>query len=48
MVVFSFSELKDTALDDKMRTRQVPPILPVEVAFDRYTSAKNRLLILVL
>lgn len=30
-----------------MRTRQIPPILPAEVAFNRYIPAKNRLLILV-
>ncbi|KAG2681576.1 hypothetical protein I3843_11G151900 [Carya illinoinensis] len=40
------SELNDTVVEAKLRTRQVPPSLPIETAIDRYWKANNRLLIL--
>ncbi|KAM1959252.1 hypothetical protein FF1_004759 [Malus domestica] len=40
------SELNDTIVEAQLRTRQVPPILPIKVAVDRYLQSSNRLLIL--
>ncbi|XP_058088908.1 alpha,alpha-trehalose-phosphate synthase [UDP-forming] 1-like isoform X2 [Magnolia sinica] len=40
------SELNDTILEAQLRTRQVPPLLPIRTAVDRYMQSKNRLLIL--
>ncbi|XP_068642525.1 alpha,alpha-trehalose-phosphate synthase [UDP-forming] 1-like [Aristolochia californica] len=40
------SELNDTIVEAQLRTRQVPPVLPMEDAVDRYLQSKNRLLIL--
>ncbi|OMO93938.1 Glycosyl transferase, family 20 [Corchorus capsularis] len=40
------SELNDTIVEAQLRTRQIPPILPIEVAVDRYAESNNRLLIL--
>ncbi|KAI4374670.1 hypothetical protein MLD38_012637 [Melastoma candidum] len=40
------SELNDTVVEAQLRTRQVPPPLPVKDAIERYLSSKNRLLIL--
>ncbi|GLT54500.1 hypothetical protein SLA2020_276920 [Shorea laevis] len=40
------SELNDTIVEAQLRTRQVPPLLPTEVAVDRYMKSSNRLLIL--
>ncbi|XWS19763.1 hypothetical protein CRYUN_Cryun31cG0045000 [Craigia yunnanensis] len=40
------SELNDTIVEAQLRTRQVPPLLPIEVAVDRYLESNNRLLIL--
>ncbi|XP_031494237.1 alpha,alpha-trehalose-phosphate synthase [UDP-forming] 1-like [Nymphaea colorata] len=40
------SELNDTIVEAQLRTRQVPPSLPVKTAVDRYLQARNRLLIL--
>ncbi|XP_023765538.1 alpha,alpha-trehalose-phosphate synthase [UDP-forming] 1 [Lactuca sativa] len=40
------SELNDTVLEAQQRIRQVPPLLPVEEAIDRYLQSSNRLLIL--
>lgn len=47
LVPFMCSELNDTVVEAKLRTRQVPPSLPIETAIDRYWKANNRLLILV-
>ncbi|KAI3947905.1 hypothetical protein MKX01_034570 [Papaver californicum] len=40
------SELNDTIVEAQLRMRQVPPILPVKVAVERYLQSRNRLLIL--
>ncbi|XWS12446.1 hypothetical protein CRYUN_Cryun37aG0089500 [Craigia yunnanensis] len=40
------SELNDTIVEAQLRTRQIPPILPIEVAVHRYSQSNNRLLIL--
>ncbi|KHF98743.1 Alpha,alpha-trehalose-phosphate synthase [UDP-forming] 1 -like protein [Gossypium arboreum] len=40
------SELNDTIVEAQLRTRQIPPPLPIEVAVDRYAKSNNRLLIL--
>ncbi|GMI82270.1 trehalose-6-phosphate synthase, TREHALOSE-6-PHOSPHATE SYNTHASE 1 [Hibiscus trionum] len=40
------SELNDTIVEAQLRTRQIPPPLPIEVAVDRYSQSYNRLLIL--
>ncbi|KAF3778588.1 Alphaalpha-trehalose-phosphate synthase UDP-forming 1 [Nymphaea thermarum] len=40
------SELNDTIVEAQLRTRQVPPSLPVKTAVERYLQARNRLLIL--
>ncbi|XP_021293839.1 alpha,alpha-trehalose-phosphate synthase [UDP-forming] 1-like [Herrania umbratica] len=40
------SELNDTIVEAQLRLRQIPPILPIEVAVDRYSQSNNRLLIL--
>ncbi|PQQ01620.1 alpha alpha-trehalose-phosphate synthase [Prunus yedoensis var. nudiflora] len=39
-------ELNDTIVEAQLRTRQVPPLLPIQVAVDRYLQSSNRLLIL--
>lgn len=41
------SELNDTVVEAQLRTRQVPPPLPVKDAIKRYLQSNNRLLILV-
>ncbi|KAI6690270.1 hypothetical protein NL676_027098 [Syzygium grande] len=40
------SELNDTVVEAQLRTKQVPPFLPVQDAIDRYLKSNNRLLIL--
>ncbi|XP_052114535.1 alpha,alpha-trehalose-phosphate synthase [UDP-forming] 1 [Arachis duranensis] len=40
------SELNDTIVEAQLRTRQVPPLLPKEVAVDCYSKSNNRLIIL--
>ncbi|XVF40244.1 hypothetical protein PTKIN_Ptkin01aG0096500 [Pterospermum kingtungense] len=40
------SELNDTIVEAQLRTIQIPPMLPVEVAVDHYLKSNNRLLIL--
>ncbi|KAE7996324.1 hypothetical protein FH972_001056 [Carpinus fangiana] len=40
------SELNDTIVEAQLRTRQVPPLLPTEIAVDRYLKSSNRLVIL--
>ncbi|KAJ4849972.1 Trehalose-6-P synthase/phosphatase complex synthase subunit [Turnera subulata] len=40
------SELNDTIVEAQLRTRQVLPLLPMQVAVERYLQSKNRLLIL--
>ncbi|KAE8690485.1 Alpha,alpha-trehalose-phosphate synthase 1 [Hibiscus syriacus] len=40
------SELNDTIVEAKLRTRQIPPPLPFEVVVERYTRCNNRLIIL--
>ncbi|XP_022720951.1 alpha,alpha-trehalose-phosphate synthase [UDP-forming] 1-like [Durio zibethinus] len=40
------SELNDTIVEAQLRTRQIPPLLPIEVAVDHYSQSSNRLLIL--
>ncbi|XP_027186709.1 alpha,alpha-trehalose-phosphate synthase [UDP-forming] 1-like isoform X2 [Cicer arietinum] len=40
------SELNDTVIEAQLRTRQVPPPLPTEIAVNRYLQSTNRLLIL--
>ncbi|XP_010062772.2 alpha,alpha-trehalose-phosphate synthase [UDP-forming] 1 [Eucalyptus grandis] len=40
------SELNDTVVEAQLRTRQVPPLLPVQDAIGRYLLSNNRLLIL--
>ncbi|XVE88288.1 hypothetical protein DITRI_Ditri19aG0057700 [Diplodiscus trichospermus] len=39
------SELNDTIVEAQLRTRQIPPVLPIEVAVDSYSQSNNRLLI---
>ncbi|XP_031488277.1 alpha,alpha-trehalose-phosphate synthase [UDP-forming] 1-like isoform X1 [Nymphaea colorata] len=40
------SELNDTVVEAQLRTRQIPPSLPIKTAVERYLHARNRLLIL--
>ncbi|XP_077213364.1 alpha,alpha-trehalose-phosphate synthase [UDP-forming] 1-like [Tasmannia lanceolata] len=40
------SELNDTIVEAQLRTSQIPPLLPIEEAVDRYMQSRNRLLIL--
>lgn len=40
------SELNDTVVEAQLRTKQVPPLLPVQDAIGRYLLSNNRLLIL--
>ncbi|OIW17945.1 hypothetical protein TanjilG_17781 [Lupinus angustifolius] len=40
------SELNDTIVEAQLRTKQVPPVLPNDVAVDCYSKANNRLIIL--
>lgn len=40
------SELNDTIVEAQIRTRQVPPLLPMKEAVDHYLESNNRLLIL--
>ncbi|KAG6487460.1 hypothetical protein ZIOFF_056046 [Zingiber officinale] len=40
------SELNDTVVEAQLRTRQVPPMLPTNIAVDRYLQSMNRLVIL--
>ncbi|XP_010273426.1 PREDICTED: alpha,alpha-trehalose-phosphate synthase [UDP-forming] 1-like isoform X2 [Nelumbo nucifera] len=40
------SELNDTIVEAQLRTRQIPPPLPVKDAVERYLQSRNRLLIL--
>ncbi|XP_052291361.1 alpha,alpha-trehalose-phosphate synthase [UDP-forming] 1-like isoform X6 [Citrus sinensis] len=40
------SELNDTIVEAQIRTRQVPPSLPIKGAVDSYLQSNNRLLIL--
>ncbi|KAJ0018496.1 hypothetical protein Pint_10156 [Pistacia integerrima] len=40
------SELNDTTVEAQLRTRQVPPLLPIKAAVDSFLQSKNRLLIL--
>ncbi|KAJ4703738.1 Alpha,alpha-trehalose-phosphate synthase 1 [Melia azedarach] len=40
------SELNDTVVEAQIRTRQVPPSLPIKAAVDSYLQSSNRLLIL--
>ncbi|CAJ2656956.1 unnamed protein product [Trifolium pratense] len=40
------SELNDTVIEAQLRTRQVPPRLPTDIAIRRYLHSTNRLLIL--
>ncbi|XP_010272681.1 PREDICTED: alpha,alpha-trehalose-phosphate synthase [UDP-forming] 1 isoform X2 [Nelumbo nucifera] len=40
------SELNDTIVEAQLRTRQIPPLLPVRDAVERYLQSRNRLLIL--
>ncbi|KAM6552290.1 hypothetical protein CsatB_002098 [Cannabis sativa] len=40
------SELNDTIVEAQLRTRQVPPLLPMKEAVGRYSESNNRLLIL--
>ncbi|CAN6443577.1 unnamed protein product [Victoria cruziana] len=40
------SELNDTIVEAQLRTRQIPPSLPIKAAVERYLQARNRLLIL--
>lgn len=40
------SELNDTIVEAELRTRRIPPNLPVEEAVAKYQEARNRLLIL--
>ncbi|XP_062104538.1 alpha,alpha-trehalose-phosphate synthase [UDP-forming] 1-like [Humulus lupulus] len=41
------SELNDTIVEAQLRTRQVPPLLPMKEVVDHYLESNNRLLILV-
>lgn len=40
------SELKDTIVEAQLRTRHIPPQLPVDKAVEKYQQSNNRLLIL--
>ncbi|KAL5992690.1 Trehalose-6-P synthase/phosphatase complex synthase subunit [Asimina triloba] len=40
------SELNDTIVEAQLRTRQVPPLLPIWTSVEQYLQSKNRLLIL--
>ncbi|KAK9086039.1 hypothetical protein Sjap_026450 [Stephania japonica] len=40
------SELNDTVVEAQLRMRQVPPLLPIEDAVERYLESRNRLLIM--
>ncbi|KAJ7947212.1 Alpha,alpha-trehalose-phosphate synthase 1 [Quillaja saponaria] len=40
------SELNDTIVEAQLRTRQVPPLLPIKTAVDCYSKCSNRLIIL--
>ncbi|GAV82226.1 Glyco_transf_20 domain-containing protein/Trehalose_PPase domain-containing protein [Cephalotus follicularis] len=40
------SELNDTIVEAQLRTRQVPPMLPIQATVDLYMQSNNRLLIL--
>ncbi|KAL5839222.1 hypothetical protein ACOSQ3_011927 [Xanthoceras sorbifolium] len=40
------SELNDTIVEAQLRTRQIPPFLPIKAAVDSYFQSSNRLLIL--
>ncbi|XVF87250.1 hypothetical protein PTKIN_Ptkin18bG0103700 [Pterospermum kingtungense] len=40
------SELNDTIVEAQLRTRQIRPLLPIDVAVNRYSQSNNRLLIL--
>ncbi|XP_016672101.2 alpha,alpha-trehalose-phosphate synthase [UDP-forming] 1 isoform X1 [Gossypium hirsutum] len=40
------SELNETIVEAQLRSRQIPPPLPIEAAVDRYACSNNRLLIL--
>ncbi|KAF3449823.1 hypothetical protein FNV43_RR05902 [Rhamnella rubrinervis] len=40
------SELNDTIFEAQLRTRQVPPFLPIKEAVNHYLTSNNRLLIL--
>lgn len=46
-VLLFWSELNDTIVEAQLRTRQVPPLLPMKEAVDHYLESNNRLLILV-
>lgn len=39
-------ELNDTILEAQLRTRHIPPQLPVDKAVEKYEQSNNRLLIL--
>ncbi|CAH9055610.1 unnamed protein product [Cuscuta europaea] len=40
------SELDDTIVEAKLRTSQIPPVLPTNAAIERYVQANKRLIIL--
>ncbi|KAL5577074.1 hypothetical protein UlMin_018773 [Ulmus minor] len=40
------SELNDTIVEAQLRTRQIPPLLPIREAVGHYSQSSNRLLIL--
>ncbi|MBA0829816.1 hypothetical protein Goarm_014395 [Gossypium armourianum] len=40
------TELNETIVEAQLRSRQIPPPLPIEAAVDRYACSNNRLLIL--
>ncbi|XP_047308102.1 alpha,alpha-trehalose-phosphate synthase [UDP-forming] 1-like [Impatiens glandulifera] len=40
------SELNDTIVEAELRIKQIPPLLPVNIARERYAESNNRLLIL--
>lgn len=46
-VFYLHSELNDTIVEAQLRTRQVPPLLPNEMAVDCFSKSNNRLIILV-
>ena len=41
-----FSALNDTVVEAQLKIRQLPPLLPVDEAIERYVKSSNRLLIL--
>ncbi|KAG6523111.1 hypothetical protein ZIOFF_012964 [Zingiber officinale] len=41
-----YCELNDTVVEAQLRTRQIPPMLPMSTAVDRYLQSMNRLVIL--